>query len=163
MKISSLAKVLYDSNAKTKEGKKEFVIPELGDLRDFFYDLPCNNIPNSFKDSRFTTFVALAPALGLGLIDREQNITSPILIIGLEEDNIAPMKTNAQKYHELIPESDFQVLKDGAGHYVFLNEGDEELKKVAKKYYRDCKGLSRAQIHKKTSTDILTFLRENWD
>jgi predicted dienelactone hydrolase len=153
---------LLKEKAKTKQGKTEFTVPEVGDLRDLIYGLTCDDIPKSLKDSRFTAFVSLAPALGLGLPDNEQIVTSPLLIVGVGEDNITPVKTNALRYHELIPGSDFLILDNEAGHYIFLNEGDEELKKVAKKYYRDHKGISRAQIHKQTSEVVLSFLKNSW-
>lgn len=148
-------------NATTKQGKEEFVIPEMGDLTKLISNLSCNEIPKTFKDDRFKTLIALAPALGLGLPDENQNINVPILIIGTENDHIAPIETNALKYNRLIPTSRFTKIEGKAGHYVFLNEGNKELQNEAKQYYQDHKTVQRASIHEQATTEIVEFLKQN--
>lgn len=147
----------------TEQGKKEFSIPELGDLRKLINKIPCDNIPIVLKDTRIKAFVAFAPALGLGFESTEQTktITSPMLIIGAENDQIAPIKTNAEKYYKLIQHSSFILLEGKVGHYVFLNEGSNSLKKEAKKYYNDDKLVSRFAIHNKIETEVITFFKNN--
>lgn len=152
---------LLKKACKTDEGKKEFNIPELGDLRKLIDKLSCNNIQNSFKDTRIKAFVALAPALGLGFNSNEQakSITAPVLIIGSNNDQIAPISSNAENYNRLIPHSKFIKLEGKVGHYIFLNEGDESLKREAKVYYRDDKSISRVEIHKNVEKEIVNFFQ----
>jgi predicted dienelactone hydrolase len=152
---------LIKENAKTKVGKKEFTVPELGDLRNLIYELNCDEIPATFKDDRFKVFVAMAPALGLGMPDKIQEIKEPVLIIGANNDQTTPIKTNALKYHRIIPESKFSLLEGKTGHYIFLNEGNDELQKYAKKYYGDDKSVNRQLIHKQVTKEVLLFLKEN--
>lgn len=149
--------------SSTEQGKKEFSIPELGDLRKLINKIPCESIPTTLKDTRIKAFVAFAPALGLGFESTEQTktITSPLLIIGAENDQIAPIKTNAEKYSKLIQHSSFILLEGKVGHYVFLNEGSNSLKKEAKKYYNDDKSVNRIAIHNKIETEVITFFKNN--
>lgn len=152
---------LLKTNSKTQQGKKEFNIPELGDLRKLIDNTSCESIQNSFKDIRIKIFVALSPALGLGFdnIEQTKNMNSPILIIGAENDQIAPIKTNAENYNKLIPNSMFIKLEGEVGHYIFLNEGNESLKKEAKKYYQDDKTINRETIHRKVEKEIIKFFQ----
>jgi len=152
---------LIKEKAKTKEGKKEFTIPELGDLSELIYETNCDEIPTSFKDDRFKVFIAMAPALGLGMPDESQSVSEPVLIIGANNDRVTPVKTNALKYHRLIPKSKYSLLEGRTGHYIFLNEGNNELKKQAKKYYRDHKSINRQLIHAQVTNEVLLFLKEN--
>ena len=150
---------LLKTISKTEQGKEEFNIPELGDLRKLIDKIPCDSIQISLKDNRIKAFVALSPALGLGFdnIEQTKSINSPILIIGAENDQIAPMKTNAENYNKLIPNSTFIKLEGKVGHYIFLNEGNKSLEKEAKKYYKDDKTVDREVIHKDVEKEIITF------
>jgi predicted dienelactone hydrolase len=152
---------LIKEKAKTKVGKKEFTVPELGDLRKLIYAINCDEIPTTFKDDRFKVFVAMAPALGLGMPDEPQNIKEPVLIIGVNNDKVAPIETNAIKYSRLIPKSKFSLLEGKTGHYIFLNKGNNELQKQAKRYYSDDKSVNRQLIHEQVTTEVLLFLKEN--
>lgn len=150
---------LLKTISKTDLGKKEFNIPELGDLRNLIDKIPCDNIQGSFKDNRIKVAVALSPALGLGFdnIDQVKSINSPILIIGAESDEIAPINTNAEHYHKLIPNSIYLKLEGEVGHYIFLNSGNNSLIKEAKKYYRDDKTINRETIHRNVEKVIIMF------
>ncbi|RPH30515.1 MAG: dienelactone hydrolase [Bacteroidales bacterium] len=152
---------LLKTISKTEQGKKEFSIPELGDLRKLVDKIPCENIHNTFKDNRIKAFVALAPALGLGFDNMGQTkyLTAPILIIGAENNRIAPIKSNAENYNKLIPHSLFIKLEGKIGHYVFINEGDESLKKEARTYYKDDKAINRKTIHRNVEKEIITFFQ----
>ena len=152
---------LVKEQAKTKEGKKEITVQELGDLSKLIDEIDCNEVPATFKDDRFKVFVAMAPALGLGLPNESQNVNNHVLIIGANNDQVAPIETNALKYHQLIPNSKILLLNGKTGHYVFLNEGNDELQKQAKKYYGDDKSVNRNLIHDQVATEVLLFLKEN--
>lgn len=156
---------LLIKNSDTPNGEKEFNIPELGNLRKLIKQISCDNIQKTFKDKRIKAFVALSPALGLGFNSNDQtkNIDSPVLIIGTENDQIAPIKTNAEFYSKIIYGSDFLLLEGKVGHYIFLNEATETLKKEAKKYYMDDKTVNRQKIHEKIENRIITFFQESFN
>jgi predicted dienelactone hydrolase len=156
---------LLKSNAKTKEGKQEFDIPELGDLGKLIDKLSCDHSKGfHLKDNRIKAFVALAPALGLGFASNEQtkNIQSPLLIIGNEGDQIAPVISNAKKYNSLITSSKYIELHGKIGHYIFLNEANKDLMKEAKKYYTDDKSVNRKLIHVNVENLIIEFFDSNF-
>jgi len=155
---------LLKKNAETLNGKKEFNIPELGDLRKLIKQISCDKVPKTFKDGRIKAFVGLSPALGLGFNSTEQtkNIDSPVLIFGAENDQIAPIKTNAEFYSKLIHDSKFKLLEGTVGHYVFLNEASEDLKKEARKYYVDDKTVIRKNIHKEVENEIIYFFQNSF-
>ena len=53
----------------------------------------------------------------------------------------------------------FMKLEGKAGHYIFLNEGDENLKNEAKKYYKDDNTINREAIHGKVEKGIILFFQ----
>jgi predicted dienelactone hydrolase len=153
---------ILKKNAKTPQGKKEFYIPQLGDLRKIIDTLPCNKTETTFKDKRIKAFVALAPGLGLGVETAEQtkNVNAPILIFAAADDQVAPVNTNAAMYHSLIPTSKFILLPEKTSHYVFLNEGSETLKKEAKQLFTDDKTISRNTIHNTIGSEVINFFEQ---
>jgi len=162
------AEIDYDllkRNAKTKEGRKEFTIPEYGDLTKLIEKISFGNpgvaIP-ALYDPRINCFVAISPALGLGFNNSVQmeKIKCPVLIIGTGNDQIAPVATNARHYHDLIGGSRYYEFQGKAGHYVFLNMGDKGLQKEAGKYYSDDKTVNREKVHKEAMELIVPFLWE---
>jgi len=152
---------LLKTKSKTDQGKKEFNVPELGDLRKLIAKIPCESIQKTFKDNRIKAFVALAPALGLGFdnINQTNSVIVPILIIGSENDQIAPIKSNAENYNKLIPHSFFIKIEGKVGHYIFLNEGNESLKKEAKRYYNDDITVNRDAIHLNVEKEVINFFQ----
>ncbi|MFT8728632.1 MAG: alpha/beta fold hydrolase [Oenococcus oeni] len=148
---------LIKEKANTSEGKKEFTIPEMGDLTKMIPLIKENEIPSSLMDKRIKSFVAMAPALGMGFNSTTQvkNISTSVLIIGAEKDQIAPIKFNAENYHHLINNSEYYEIS-GAGHYIFLPylEKFEEKDSV---YFRDAKGVERKKIHIKVVEKIAGF------
>lgn len=149
-------------NAETKPGKKEFSIPEFGDLTKLIATIPCTDIDTSFKDSRIKSFVALAPGLGLGFERTRQTnqVTDPVLIMAAANDQVAPVPTNAAHYYNLIPSAHYVLLPGKPGHYVFLNEGDDALKKEAKQLFKDDKTVDRTAIHRLVEQHVLAFLKQ---
>lgn len=152
---------LLKKKSKTKPGKQELTIPEMGDLMPLVDQIDCSQIPLSLKDNRIRAFVALAPALGLGFSTKDQfTVEAPVLILGAENDMIAPVKRNAAKYHRLIPTSQLQVLKRNLGHYIFLPKvkkygPDEAI------FFEDPQGIERTEVHQEVGTLILDFLKNS--
>lgn len=105
----------------------------------------------------------MAPALGLGLglPEKKQKISLPVLLIGVQNDRVVPNKTNVLKYHSQLPDSELMMLEGKAGHYVFLNEGNTELQKEAKKYYRDNNNVNRGFIHDQLTAEIFKYLTKH--
>jgi len=149
--------------SNTKEGKSEFNLPEMGDVSKFIKPEIIKRGNNNFKnlkDDRITSFIALAPAIGQGFQQKEQfkNINNPILIIGAEKDKRTPNETNAKHYHKLIKSSKYIELKGKIGHYIFMNEAKNGLKRVAPLIFKDDKTVNRNKIHKKISKIVIDYL-----
>lgn len=148
--------------AQTEEAKKEFNIPELGDLTGLIGQISCADIKeDDLSDSRIKAFVAMSPALGIA-VDTTQSWegSEHIFLIGAEEDQIAPVKTNAGMYHDYIPQSAYMEIAGEAGHYVFLCVGDKSMQKHAKTYYKDARSVNRTDIHDEVSKAIRRFFVE---
>lgn len=149
----------------TKEGKKEFDLPELGDVSKFITPeivAKGNKDFKNLKDARIKTFVAMAPALGQGFNQKEQftNIHNPILIIGAQNDNRAPVITNAKHYNSLIKGSEYIELKGKVGHYIFMNVAKNGLKRNAPIIFDDDETINRRYEHNKIAEIVLEFFNE---
>lgn len=152
---------LLKLNASSEQGYHQFTVPEFGDLRNLVNNISCKEVPATLRDSRFKVHIALAPALGLGLSEQKQNVTSPVLIIGANDDQIAPIKTNGIKYSTVIPASKFVKLAGKTGHYIFLNEGNLHLQKEGSAYFKDDQTVDRHIIHQQILTEILNYLSQH--
>jgi len=149
--------------ADTKQGKSEFIIPELGDIRYLLTPeliQEGNRNSSDLKDDRISAFVIMAPALGAAFRSKDQFIPvrAPILIIGAADDKRTPVDFNARHYHRLIGHSQYLELGDGAGHYIFMNEAKNWLKREAKTIFHDKNGIDRAEIHQEVTKVIINFL-----
>ena len=149
------AKINWDNViqfTKTPEGFKEVNVPELPGLIKMFED---TNIIQEFKkspdllDKRVKAVFVMSPAAGQGFTSKNQmkRIKIPLMIVGVEADSIAPIKTNALHYSKLLPGAEFYLQKGKAGHYVFLNEGTTEMVKAAPVFFQDSEGVDRHAIH----------------
>jgi predicted dienelactone hydrolase len=145
-------------NASSEQGNQEFTVPEFGDLGRLVNNISCKKVPANLRDSRFKVHIALAPALGLGLSEQQPNITSPVLIIGANDDQIAPIETNGIKYSRAIPGSKFVKLEGKTGHYIFLNEGNQQLRQEESTYYQDDNTVDRRLIHIQIVAEIRDYL-----
>ncbi|WP_051230655.1 alpha/beta hydrolase family protein [Epilithonimonas caeni] len=152
---------LIKKTAKSKQGKQELNVPEMGDLTQLIDKIDCKQISENLKDHRIKAFVALSPALGLGFSTKDQfNVEAPVLIIGAEGDTIAPIKSNALKYHRFIPTSQIKVLKRNIGHYIFLPKVKEYNPDEAI-FFKDPPDVDRTQVHQEVGGIILNFLNRS--
>ncbi len=148
--------------SQTQEGKKEFNLPELGDVSELMTsDIidKGNSDYKNLKDDRISTFIALAPALGQGFNNENQfkKVKNSILIIGAKNDDRAPIETNAKHYHNLIKSSKYIELEGNIGHYIFMNEAKNGLQRAAPQIFKDKGNTNRNSIHKDISTIVIEY------
>lgn len=153
---------LLRSFSNTEEGKIEFNLPELGDVSKFISPQIIelgNTRYKSLKDNRISAFAAMAPAIGQGFNNKKQfdKVDKRILVIGAQNDKRTPINTNAKHYCELIDSSKYNELKGQVGHYVFMNEAKNGLKKNAPIIFKDDESVNRKEIHKQVAKTILEF------
>jgi len=146
----------------TVEGKNEFDLPELGDVSQFVTPSIIemgNKKYKNLKDSRIIAFLAMAPALGQGFSQESQFIAieNPLLIIGAANDLLTPVKTNAKHYNNLIANSQYFQLEGNVGHYIFMNEAQNGLKRNAPIVFKDDKNVDRKELHNKISKMAIEF------
>lgn len=147
----------------TPGGEKEIDIPEFPGLLDVLksgqVDESYNKSPKDLKDSRIKAFFAICPAIGQGFVKISQfkEVHDPVYIIGAENDSIAPYKTNALHYHKLMPRSQYFLVKGKAGHYVFLGEAAEPVKKQGPVYFTDDPSVNRRQVHEEVGQIAVAF------
>ncbi|WP_438712594.1 alpha/beta hydrolase family protein [Aquimarina muelleri] len=152
-------------NEKNKERKMPTEFPETDEIIDFEKDSlivsSYNKYKNHVKDKRIKAFFVMAPAIGFGFHSPEQTdkITAPIFIVAGKGDLIAPVKNNAEKYHNLIKTSEIHLFDKKVEHYVFLNESTEFGKKVAPAITMDNPTVERKKIHEKTLELALEFFK----
>jgi predicted dienelactone hydrolase len=151
---------------KTESGKKELAIPEFPNLAaDIDNDAITKSFENSpqLKDLRIKAFFAICPAAGQGFTSRGQftDISAPVYIVGAQSDSIAPVKTNAWHYHQLVTGSKFELIPGKVGHYVFLSEALDEVKKSAPIYFTDDPSVNRHEVHEHVAQLAVDFFKKN--
>jgi predicted dienelactone hydrolase len=169
--VLSLAGAKLNFNAiqtyfDTPGGKKEANIPEFPGIDKMIGDQAiAESFKNSpdLKDGRIRAFFAICPSIGQGFVKREQfaAIMAPVYIVGAQSDSIAPVKTNAAHYHELIKGSKLMIVPGKAGHYVFLNEAVDEIKKQQPFIFADDPTVSRHSVHEQVSQLAVDFFKDN--
>lgn len=148
--------------SNTEEGKVEFDLPELGDVSKLITPeiIELGNKENRYlKDNRISAFIAMAPAIGQGFNEKSQfeKVNKSVLIIGAQNDERTPVNTNAKHYSELLDGSKYIELRGQVGHYIFMNEAKNRLKRNAPIVFKDDKSVNRDEIHKEVSTMIIEF------
>jgi predicted dienelactone hydrolase len=101
----------------------------------------------------------MCPAIGQGFVSKAQlaRVTAPMYIVGSQSDSIAPVKTNALVFHKLMPKSKLLIIPGKTGHYVFLNEGSEEMKPTGGVYFNDNASVDRKAIHQQVGNLAAEF------
>jgi predicted dienelactone hydrolase len=156
----------FDNFFKSSDGAAEGNISEMPGLLDFYnrpgmrdsLKLMFQNA-GSLYDHRIKSAFVMAPAIGQVFKGKSstKNITIPIRIVAAESDKVTPVNTNAQHYVTLLPDAQLTLLGKEAGHYVFLNDAKESLKKEAPLYFTDHPAVSRKEIHEKTLQLAIDF------
>ncbi|MGO4290242.1 alpha/beta hydrolase family protein [Chitinophaga sp. RAB17] len=147
-------------------GHREMEVPEFPGLGRLLYDstllAATKHVPD-LKDSRIKAFFALSPGTGPGFVRKQQfeNVHGPVFITGSLADSMAPVKTNARVYHQLIRGAGYYEFGGKVGHYVMLGEADNELKKEAPIPFVDDPSVNRHQVHLKVDSLATDFFKRN--
>lgn len=160
------AKLDFDQarNYYKTTGRKELEIPEFPGLVKLLDDstliADSKHVP-ALKDKRIRAFFSISPALGFGFIRKDQvaDIQGALYIVGSQSDSIAPVKTNARHYHQLISKSIYTELAGKVGHYVMLGEAIDAVKKEAPIYFTDDSSVNRHAIHLQVDSLAVGFFR----
>ncbi|MBN9381165.1 MAG: dienelactone hydrolase family protein [Chitinophagaceae bacterium] len=145
-------------------GRKQLDIPEFPGLIKYLDDTAITagvkRVP-PLKDSRIKAFFSISPALGPGFTTKQQfkNISAPVYITGSQSDSIAPIKSNAWHYHQLIDHSGYYEFPGKTGHYVMLGEVIDEVKKKDPIYFQDAPSVNRHEVHLQIDSLAINFFK----
>jgi len=153
---------LLDHFEHTAQGKKETTLPEFPNLDkviDTAHLEALFKASPDLKDRRIRAFFAMCPAIGQGFVSGLQvsRITAPFYIVGAQSDSIAPVKTNAARYHQLIKTSSLFIVPGKTGHYVFLNEPAASLSSTENPFMFDDATVDRHKVHDQVGKMAVNF------
>lgn len=110
----------------------------------------------------FKAIVALDPAVGQGFTkDGLKSIGKPTLIIGSVKNDFLPFKFHAEYLAKQIKKAKLVKLKNGEGHFVYLDKCNLPIKAMGIPICTDADGIDRVAIHTKLSVIIEEFLKRN--
>lgn len=146
--------------------RKELELPEMPGLIPLLDDSTLQeqirHVPE-LKDNRIRAFFAISPGCGPGFVSPKQvaGIHGAVYITGSQSDSMAPVKTNAAYYHQLIAGSRYYEFPGKVGHYVMLGEGNETLQKQFATGFVDDPSVDRHAVHQKVDAMAVEFFRSN--
>ncbi len=115
---------------------------------------------DDFGDARVKAIVALAPALAAMLTDESlAAIDAPVLIIAGDADTVTPVRTNAARLLNTLPNAQMEILQ-GATHYGFLNTCTARGRRFVP-VCADDPAMPRADVHDQAIAFIETHLRRS--
>jgi predicted dienelactone hydrolase len=113
----------------------------------------------SYRDPRILAVVALDPAAGPGFSAASlAQVRLPVLIVGSEDNDFLPFAHHAGRYASLLPNASLIRLRDGEGHFVYLNSCTSDLAANGVPLCVDRDGVDREAVHARLAPEILTFL-----
>lgn len=111
------------------------------------------------QDPRISAVIALDPALGHAVNDQSlRNVQIPTLIIGSVDNDFLPFNAHAKYYANHIQRADLVGIEQGAGHFVYLDECDNNREVKGVPLCKDKKGVNRQMIHKQVLNHIFGFI-----
>ena len=112
----------------------------------------------SYRDSRVIAIVALDPAAGPGHSAASlAEVRVPVLVVGSEDNDFLPIEHHAARYAALLPHASLVRLRDGEGHFVYLNSCTSDLSVNGVRLCVDREGVDREAVHARLAPQILAF------
>jgi predicted dienelactone hydrolase len=100
---------------------------------------------------------AIAPALGPAFIPQSlRRITIPVAIVAGTDDQIVPIRSNAQLLAKRTPRASLTLLP-GVGHYTFLAICTEAGRVARPQLCTDGRSINRATIHQRVAEHASQF------
>ena len=115
----------------------------------------------SYRDPRVRAVFAIAPALGMAVIQASlQAIDIPVKIVVGTKDPIVPGRINGQRFARAIPGAEFEWIPD-AVHYTFLDECTSAGAAALPQLCAEPGGADRAEVHARVAADVLAFMNRS--
>ena len=111
----------------------------------------------NYQDERISVFTILDPALGPGFTNFSA-IDATILIVGSVENDFLPFEHHAQLVANKLPMVTTHWLKEGAGHFVYLNQCQRNVTANGVPLCIDQPSVSRENVHINLKKHIGEFI-----
>ena len=115
----------------------------------------------SYQDKRISVFTILDPALGPGFTNFSA-IDATILMVASVENDFLPFKYHAQLVANKLPIVTTHWLKEGAGHFVYLNRCQRNITANGVALCTDQPSVSRENIHANLIRHIGDFIEHGF-
>jgi predicted dienelactone hydrolase len=113
-------------------------------------------------DKRIKAVISLDPALGHAVNESSlMNVTVPTLIIGSVENDFLPFKQHAQYYAEHIKNAELVGIKQGAGHFIYINQCEHNFKAQGVLLCKDREGVDRKALQKQVLGHVFSFVNRH--
>lgn len=117
--------------------------------------------PGDFADPRIRAFVALDPALGPGFSDfTAVDPDLRVLIVGSVDNDFLPFDRHAEHFAANLPAAETCWLREGEGHFIYLNSAESDLEANGVPLFVDQPGVSREAVHQDLQQRIVRFFAE---
>lgn len=148
-----------------KEHVRAHSTRDLGDIvpPEMINKIDLNHAAGSFKDSRISAMVVMAPALGWLFEENSlEKIDIPIFIVAPEKDLIVPIESNAKIFAKKISKASLKILQGDANHYIFLTRATIVGKRfLDAKYCEDAITIDRKKVQEELAKNAVVFFDEN--
>ena len=116
----------------------------------------------SMRDPRVKAIISLDPALGHAVSETSLNdVKVPTLVVGSVENDFLPFEQHAQYYAKHIKNAQLIGIKQGAGHFIYINQCEHNFKAQGVLLCKDRKGVDRNALQKQVLGHIFAFINRN--
>ena len=116
----------------------------------------------AYADNRVKKIVMIDPTLGYGATpDAMAAVRVPTLIVGAQNNDFLPWENHGARYAKGIQNSKFHLLTGDEGHFIFLDNCNNDILVMGVSLCRDRAGVDRTATHAALVPKILEFVREN--
>lgn len=109
--------------------------------------------------TRIDGIIVFDPALGPGVTTSSlAQISYPTLVFGSQNNDFLTYTANAKYYAANLANAQLEVLNDGEGHFIYLDECKHPQQAMGVSLCTDREGVSRKAAHNKMIKAVLTFV-----
>lgn len=116
----------------------------------------------TMHDPRIKAVISLDPALGHAVNETSlRDVNVPTLVVGSVENDFLPFEQHAQYYAEHIKNAQLVGIKQGAGHFIYINQCNHKFKAQGVMLCQDRKGVDRSALQKQVLGHVFAFINRN--
>tara|TARA_B100000767_G_scaffold238014_1_gene232530 strand:- start:224 stop:1249 length:1026 start_codon:yes stop_codon:yes gene_type:complete len=119
-------------------------------------------LQEQMRDERVVAAITLDPALGHAVSQQSlESIKVPALVIGSLENDFLPYSIHSKYYANHIQGANLVGIKQGAGHFVYIDKCDSDREVKGVSLCKDREGVDRKAIQKQILEHIFGFIYRN--